>query len=196
MTVTFHDILFGETREDRPCGDCIACCQVLNIDEPELVKPQGTLCPNCTGTGCSIYETRPQVCRGWNCAWKRIPSMPPETRPDAMGVLFTVDRHLPPRNPFENLYIIAVAQEREEDLSSRDTQDVINMFKAAALPIFVQWQGMKTLVHPEPVLADAIMNPEGIKDWRLREQARQWLERYEPFARAGADDQVLLPQLG
>ena len=38
---TIHDLMFGQTREDRPCGDCIACCQVLNIDEPELVKPQG-----------------------------------------------------------------------------------------------------------------------------------------------------------
>ena len=195
MTATIHDVMFGPTLQDRPCGDCIACCQVLNIDEPELVKPQGMLCPNCTGAGCSIYETRPQVCRSWNCAWKRIASMPPETRPDAMGVLFTVDRHLPPRNPFENLYVIAVAQERESDLQSQATRDAIQMFKAGPLPIFVQWDGMKTLVHPEPVIADAILNPGAVKDWRLRELARQWWERYDPFAKAGAEEQVLLAQL-
>jgi hypothetical protein len=190
---TVHDLMFGPTRDDRPCGDCIACCQVLNIDEPELVKPQGTLCPNCTGSGCGIYETRPQVCRSWNCAWKRIVSMPAETRPDAMGVLFTVDRHLPPRNLFENLYIIAVAQNRESDLQSRAAQDAVAMFTEGALPIFVQWEGMKTLVHPEPALADAIMNPEGVTDQKLAEAARQWLERYAPFAHAGAEDQVMLP---
>jgi hypothetical protein len=191
--ISVHDLLFGPTRDDRPCGDCIACCQVLNIDEPELVKPQGMLCPNCTGAGCAIYESRPGVCRSWNCAWKRIVSMPPQTRPDAMGVLFTVDQHLPPRNLFENLYIIAVAQSREADLSNRDTLDVVAMFTEGPLPIFVQWQDTKTLVHPEPVLADAIMNPEGVKDQRLAEAARQWLERYAPFAHAGANDQVLLP---
>jgi hypothetical protein len=190
---TIHDLMFGPTRDDRPCGDCIACCQVLNIDEPELVKSQGTLCPNCTGSGCAIYDTRPQVCRSWNCAWKRIVSMPIETRPDAMGVLFTVDRHLPPRNLFENLYIIAVAQTREADLKSRAAQDAIAMFTEGALPIFVQWEGMKTLVYPEPALADAIMNPEGVRDPKLAEAARRWLERYAPFARAGAEDQVMLP---
>jgi hypothetical protein len=193
---TVHDLIFGPTREDRPCGDCIACCQALNIDEPELVKPQGALCPNCTGSGCSIYETRPQVCRSWNCAWKRIVSMPDDTRPDAMGVLFTVDRHLPPRNLFENLYIIAVASRSEADLGSSLTRDAISMFLEGPLPIFVQWEGMKTLVHPEPVLADAIMNPKGVTNPKLAEAARQWLERYAPFARLGAEDQVLLPDGG
>jgi hypothetical protein len=194
MTQTIHDVIFGQSRDDRACGDCIACCQVLNIDEPELVKPQGTLCPNCTGSGCAIYDTRPGVCRSWNCAWKRIVSMPPQTRPDTMGVLFTVDRHMPPRNLFENLYIIAVAQTREADLNSRPTLDAVSMFTAGPLPIFVQWQGMKTLVHPEPVLADAIMHPTRVKDPRLLHTARQWLQRYAPFARAGAEDQVMLPK--
>jgi hypothetical protein len=191
---TVHDLMFGPTLEDRPCGDCIACCQVLNIDEPELVKPQGQLCPHCTGAGCGIYETRPQVCRSWNCAWKRIVSMPDETRPDAMGVLFTVDRHLPPRNLFENLYIIAVAVSNEADLDSRATRDAITMFTEGPLPIFVQWDGMKTLVHPEPMLADAIMNPQAATDPALVEAGRRWLERYAPFARVGADEQVMLPE--
>jgi hypothetical protein len=191
---TVHDLMFGPAREDRPCGDCIACCQVLNIDEAELVKPQGQLCPNCTGAGCSVYDARPQVCRSWNCAWKRIVSMPDDTRPDAMGVLFTVDRHLPPRNLFENLYIIAVAVSAEAALESRSTLDAITMFQEGPLPIFVQWDGMKTLVHPEPALADAIMNPTAAADGALVAAGRRWLERYAAFARLGAEDQVMLPQ--
>jgi hypothetical protein len=119
--------------------------------------------------------------------------MPIQTRPDALGVLFTVDRHLPPRNAFENLYIIAVASDREEDLRSSLVRDAIAMFSEGPLPIFVQWDGMKTLVHPEPVLADAIMNPKGVRDPKLIEAARAWLQRYAPFAHVGAEDQVMLP---
>ncbi len=190
---TIHDLMFGPTIEDRPCGDCVACCQVLNIDQADLVKPEGQLCPHCTGAGCSIYETRPQVCRSWNCAWKRIATMPPETRPDAMGVLFTVDRHSPPRNLFENLYIIAVATGDEAALDSRNTRDAIRMFAEGPLPIFVSFGGMKTLVHPEPNLADAILHPAATFDRTLVEPGRQWLKRYAPFARAGSGDAAMLP---
>jgi hypothetical protein len=59
--------------------------------------------------------------------------------------------------------------------------------------VFVSWNGIKTLVHPEPRLADAIMNPAPQKDRALVAQGRQWLKRYAPFARHGAGDQVRLP---
>jgi hypothetical protein len=104
-----EDLLLGPNIEDRPCGDCVACCVVTHIDTPELVKPEMTVCPHCTGGGCGIYEDRPQVCRTYNCGYKRIPSLPEDTRPDRIGVMFTLERHLPPRNVFEHLYFVGVA---------------------------------------------------------------------------------------
>src|SRR3569623_3695525 len=97
MSITLADLMFGPSHDDRPCGDCIACCVVPLIDTPELTKPEGQACPNCTGSGCAIYDARPGVCRTFNCARTRILSMPPEPRPDSLGVMYAVARQLPQR---------------------------------------------------------------------------------------------------
>jgi Fe-S-cluster containining protein len=41
------------------------------FDVPELAKPGHEWCPNCErSSGCRIYETRPQTCRDFFCAWR------------------------------------------------------------------------------------------------------------------------------
>ena len=52
MSDTLADLMFGPSHDDRPCGECIACCVLPKIDTPELRKPEGQVCPNCTGSGC------------------------------------------------------------------------------------------------------------------------------------------------
>jgi hypothetical protein len=187
------DLMFGPSQEDRPCGDCIACCVLPLIDSPELQKPEGVICPNCTGKGCAIYDNRPQVCRTFNCAWKRIRSMPLETRPDKLGVMFTIERHLPPRNVFEHLYFVAVAVNDRGALESPMAQEALRMLSESVLPVFVSVDGIKTLVHPEPHLADAIMNPAPQRDRALVKRGREWLKRYAPFAHVGAGEHTKLP---
>ena len=194
MADTINDIIFGPVLEDRACGDCVACCVLPDIDTPELKKPEGQVCPHCTGKGCGVYATRPEVCRTFNCAWKRIASMPPETRPDRLGVMFTLERHLPPRNLFEHLYIAAVAVSDPAALQSRPARDALHMFSEGVLPVFVSWAGTKTLIHPEPAQADAIVNPAPQRDRGLVKQGRVWLKRYAPFARLGAGEQTKLPR--
>jgi hypothetical protein len=193
MSDALADLLFGPPHDDRPCGDCIACCVIPLIDTPELKKPEGQVCPNCTGRGCAIYSTRPDVCRTFNCAWKRIASMPPETRPDRLGVMFTLERHLPPRNVFEHLYFVGVATGDPSALESPLAQDALRMLSEGPLPVFVSAAGAKTLVHPEPNLADAILNPAPQRDRSLVKQGRDWLRRYAPFARVGAGEHAKLP---
>jgi len=53
----------------RSCGTCSLCCKLLGI--LELEKPQGQWCPHCKPgkERCTIYETRPDTCRTFNCAW-------------------------------------------------------------------------------------------------------------------------------
>lgn len=185
--------MFGPSHDDRPCGDCVACCVVPLIDTPELAKPEGVACAHCTAGGCAIYDRRPEVCRGFNCAWKRIASMPLDTRPDKLGVMFTLERHLPPRNLFEHLYFVGVATGDPRALKSSGAWDVLTMLSESVLPVFVSAAGTKTLVHPEPRLADAIVNPAPQRDRALVKQGRAWLKRYAPFARAAAGDQAKLP---
>jgi hypothetical protein len=79
-----HDDLVPE----RECGTCTVCCKSLKIDAPEIKKLADVLCPHCThAVGCKIYETRPQVCEGWYCGWRRMPHLDDEWRPDRCGVL-------------------------------------------------------------------------------------------------------------
>ena len=73
---------------DRGCGDCTACCEFIPIASPELDKPSNTLCPHCVqGRGCTVYQIRPQPCRGWYCGWFFLAELGPEWHPSASGVV-------------------------------------------------------------------------------------------------------------
>ena len=193
MSDSLADNLFGPALADRPCGDCVVCCVTPKIDTPEFSKAEGEACVHCTGSGCAIYDARPQVCRTFNCAWKRIATMPPETRPDRLGVMISVQGRLPPRNLFENLYFVLAATGDAAALDQADVREAIFMLSAAALPVFVSAEGIKTLVHPAPGLADAILNPAPQRDRALVREGRDWVRRYAPFARASAGEQASLP---
>ncbi len=53
----------------RACGACSECCRLLHVIE--LAKPAGVWCDKCRpgAGGCSIYETRPSICRTYACGW-------------------------------------------------------------------------------------------------------------------------------
>ena len=52
----------------RACGPCRLCCTTHSI--VELEKPAGVRCQYVNNScGCTIYSTRPQGCRVWECAW-------------------------------------------------------------------------------------------------------------------------------
>jgi len=54
---------------NRTCGDCSLCCLLFHV--PELEKPADQWCSHCRPGhgGCSIYEQRAPVCRGFRCLW-------------------------------------------------------------------------------------------------------------------------------
>ncbi|HKD29844.1 MAG TPA: hypothetical protein VKC66_28525 [Xanthobacteraceae bacterium] len=65
----------------RICGDCSLCCKLAQVDE--LDKPAGVWCRHCAPGrgGCTIYETRPNVCRNWACSWIVDSRLGPEWYP-------------------------------------------------------------------------------------------------------------------
>ena len=59
----------------RQCGACTLCCKVLNI--PALNKPENVWCGHCKqGTGCTIYQSRPEVCRDFYCSYRLSADIP------------------------------------------------------------------------------------------------------------------------
>jgi hypothetical protein len=180
---TIHDIVMGGAKQGRACGDCVVCCQVLNIDQPDMLKPAGQMCLHCTGTGCGVYAVRPNVCREWECAYKRIASMPPETRPDKLGVLFTIDRQPMPLSPFDRLYFVGRAVRDAKALYTENTLNVAYMLSNGPLPIYLSAGDERELIYPREDLAAAILHPDRPHAPALVEEGKAWMARYEPYAR-------------
>jgi hypothetical protein len=76
----------GERVPGRECGTCTLCCKVFRIDEVE--SPPNQWCRHCApGKGCTIHETRPQVCRGYFCLWFYQPGLGPEWKPEKSKII-------------------------------------------------------------------------------------------------------------
>jgi hypothetical protein len=72
----------------RECGACRVCCEDLPIDTEEIQKNSRLLCKNYReGCGCTIYETRPSVCRSYFCGWRLLSQLDENWRPSDVGIL-------------------------------------------------------------------------------------------------------------
>jgi hypothetical protein len=87
----------------RECGECSACCVVLNVDTPEFQKMPGKPCSHLREQGgCAIHATRFPVCRAYHCGWRYLRALGEDWRPDRSGVLIDFQNeglpaHLPKR---------------------------------------------------------------------------------------------------
>jgi Fe-S-cluster containining protein len=71
----------------RECGSCSMCCKILPIEEG-INKPANEWCKHWTKkTRCSIYSSRPEVCKGFECVWLQDTLLPDEIRPDKSKVV-------------------------------------------------------------------------------------------------------------
>ena len=64
-------VALGLAMTGRSCGDCSLCCKLLPIEGDNFSKPADQWCGHCKpgNGGCSIYQSRPAVCRGFACQW-------------------------------------------------------------------------------------------------------------------------------
>jgi hypothetical protein len=163
----------------RECGECVACCKVLEIDKPQLKKPANVLCSHCTGAGCGIYAIRPDICRTWHCLWRRIEAMPNFLRPDKLGVVFSLDQHDPPRIIFERAYIVARALDDEAALDKEPVKAALDMFAdEGTVPVWISFRGSKRLYYPAEPFASAIVDPSKAATPDLADKALAWRKRY------------------
>lgn len=86
-----------EPAPNNACGSCNLCCKLPAV--PHIpgfgAKPRDQMCYLCDeGKGCTIYATRPPVCRDFECMWlitqkwgDGSKAYAPELRPDQCGVV-------------------------------------------------------------------------------------------------------------
>lgn len=73
----------------RSCGSCTLCCRLPEIEA--FAKPANVLCSHCRpGAGCTIYATRPALCRDFLCLWRTSASLGPEWNPAETGMMVYV----------------------------------------------------------------------------------------------------------
>ena len=70
----------------RTCGTCTFCCNLPDIEA--LDKPANTFCRYCVeDKGCTIYDTRPKLCRDFLCLWRTSETLGPEWQPQTAGMM-------------------------------------------------------------------------------------------------------------
>jgi hypothetical protein len=63
------------------------CCKELELHT--VASAIGELCRYCTvGTGCQIYDSRPDECKQYQCMWSQMEHVADDLRPDRCGVIF------------------------------------------------------------------------------------------------------------
>lgn len=93
----------------RTCGGCTMCCTLLGV--VELGKPPGKDCEHqVKGQGCGIYETRPDSCQRYSCAWvsdgaEENLRLTDKDRPENTGIILTIPPEIGPIGPAIHAYV-------------------------------------------------------------------------------------------
>ena len=166
---------------ERECGDCMVCCEYMPISTNGLIKAAETLCPHViVNRGCSIYETRPNVCRTWHCLWRRDAAMPDALRPDRSKMIFSLVIYGDTRSLFENAHITCIAMKSLTDFDAPLVAATIQRYiDEGVLPVWHSHGGGKSLLYPDENLADAILKPVTTRHIELVERGKIWRDRYE-----------------
>jgi hypothetical protein len=105
--------------------------------------------------------------------------LPDELRPDKCGVVFWLDRQVPPRTPFDRIFIAGLAIETPAAFSRPDVKAAIDLFaRQIQLPIWLAFGGERRLVYPDPAMQDAILNPHTTPWQSLVPAALAWRKKY------------------
>ena len=174
-------ILLGPVLSDRACGDCVACCTVLTVDTPEFRKPAGTPCGHLVSRGCGIHESRPEICRTWFCAWRRVAELPDEARPDRSGLLISLNFEQTPRNCFEGVAISVRAIANGATIVPSMVATILDSLCDRLVPVWFSDGSKKMLMHPENDVADLVMSGKPAPA-HLQEEVAAWREHYSLFA--------------
>jgi hypothetical protein len=77
----------------RECGECYVCCEITEVVGAAFKKPAKVQCPflkDCPTYKCGIYETRPECCSTFQCAWLKDYG-DEDARPDKCHVMLSVN---------------------------------------------------------------------------------------------------------
>ena len=165
---------FGPLVDGRECGECVACCVEIGVEE--LSKPARQPCVHCGSGGCAIYDTRPTVCRAWFCAWRRLPDLPEHSRPDRSGLMACLMERPGDANPLLRLYIVVQWLDERPIARSAEADELLARLRRIGLPVWVGSGERISLHFPREAVALHLINgtepeaavAEEVTFWRAR----------------------------
>lgn len=126
----------------RDCGDCTVCCTVPRIDQPDIQKVSGATCRHRGDTGCAVYDTRPQVCRSFYCAWRTVEIFDDGWRPDLSGVFPQVEtRGVPDAFGMDTGIDLMLVGNPLKTVRQRWFQDFVVTGVMNSIPVFISLPG-------------------------------------------------------
>ena len=140
MTASEGDLVAG-----RSCDGCTMCCKLLAIDV--LEKPRGAWCSHCDQKrGCTIYESRPDACRGFYCGYLRLPQLDERWKPSKAKFLINYEDHA-------NRIVIHADPQRPDAWRADPYIKIIRQWAAASRregSLVLVWAGQNaTIVLPD-----------------------------------------------
>jgi hypothetical protein len=167
---------FGPLVPGRECGECVACCVEIAIDDPQLSKAAGQACAHCSAQGCAIYASRPHSCRAWYCAWRRLADLPDHLRPDCSGLMACLMERPGDANPLLRLYIVVQWLDARPIARSAKADELLARLRRIGLPVWVGSGEQMSLHFPrEAVARHLIGGTEPASD--LAEEVAFWRSR-------------------
>jgi hypothetical protein len=156
----------------RECGACTVCCTVPTIDKPEIQKASGATCRHCSDGGCSIYEIRPPVCRGFYCAWRTVDIFSEEWRPDKSGVMAYVETEgIPEHSELTTGIGLVLVGNPNRIIRQKWFQDFIVTGIMNSIPLFLALPGPRGYQA-----ATILLNTEEMVDAIRRRRVKDGLE--------------------
>jgi Fe-S-cluster containining protein len=156
---------------NKECGDCSACCHHIPIDQEDFVKLPNIDCVNLRkGGGCNIYKNRPITCATWYCAWRYLPNLNDQWRPDLSGVLMDFSSELIPSEFKKDKALVFKVIDKEKFLLNTELTQFIIYLMNKNLPIFLShgleagYSAISTILNPHLLVAVKERNHKEIRE--------------------------------
>ena len=139
----------------RRCGGCNACCKPFAI--PDINKHTATWCTHCDrGVGCRIYETRPEACRAFTCAW--LTGTGDESdRPDRTGFIMGLFGRKVGERSFEILELLEI---ESGALETARAKQIVDHVARGGYVVVLRRQVSDTEYQPETVCRHGLLTPD------------------------------------
>ncbi|MBJ3783784.1 hypothetical protein [Devosia sediminis] len=158
--------------EGRECGRCTACCGFAPIRTDTLRKPANSLCLHCAeGQGCTVYDVRPQVCRGFYCGYFFLPELGPNWHPENSGVVIRSES-------FNNDTITILILRLSEFLISEEFAGMVGAWVQAGIAVEFERVGPEGHLPAKMEINDFLEDAVAAGDLREMQKVFAWSLAY------------------